>query len=160
MCGRKLIAKYGAAASRQDGMIPAHLLGNMWAQEWGNIYDLVAPPPRRRPTIWARFWPAGMRTPKAVVGFGENFFKSLGFEALPGPFWQRSMLTRPADHDAVCHASAWDIDFDKDVRLKMCIHGTSDDFVTVHHELGHLYYDLSYRKQPLSVPQWRERWIS
>jgi len=144
----KLIAKYGAAAARKDGMIPAHLLGNMWAQEWGNVYDLVAPAAAPPTYDLGEILSSRHADAKTVVGFGENFFKSLGFEALPGPFWQRSMLTRPVDHDAVCHASAWDIDFSTDVRLKMCIHGTSDDFVTVHHELGHLYYDLSYRNQP------------
>lgn len=144
----RLAAKYGAAAQRKDGMIPAHLLGNMWAQEWGNIYDIVAPASAPATYDLGQILTTRRADAKTVVGFGEGFFKSLGFEALPGPFWQRSMLTRPADHEAVCHASAWDIDFDTDVRLKMCIHGTSDDFVTVHHELGHLYYDLSYRKQP------------
>jgi len=144
----KLAAKYGSDAERPDGMIPAHLLGNMWAQEWGDIYDLVAPSSAPPTYDIGEILTNRHADAKAVVGFGENFFKSLGFEALPGPFWQRSMLTRPVDHEAVCHASAWDIDFDTDVRLKMCIHGTSDDFVTVHHELGHLYYDLSYRKQP------------
>jgi peptidyl-dipeptidase A len=144
----RLVAKYGAAAERKDGMIPAHLLGNMWAQEWGNVYDIVAPASAPATYDLGRILAERKADAKAVVGFGENFFKSLGFQSLPGPFWQRSMLTRPVDHDAVCHASAWDIDLDMDVRLKMCIHGTSDDFVTVHHELGHLYYDLSYRKQP------------
>ena len=145
----RLIAKYGAAAERKDGMIPAHLLGNMWAQEWGNIYDIVAPASAPPTYDLGQILAERKADAKTMVGYGENFFKSLGFEPLPGPFWQRSMLTRPLDHDAVCHASAWDIDLDTDVRLKMCIHGTSDDFVTVHHELGHLYYDLSYRKQPL-----------
>ena len=149
----KLVAKYGADAERKDGMIPAHLLGNMWAQQWGDISDLVAPPSQGEaaaPAIYdlGEILTSRKADAKTVVGFGENFFKSLGFEALPGPFWQQSMFTRPADHEAVCHASAWDINFDTDVRLKMCIHGSSDDFVVVHHELGHLYYDLSYRKQP------------
>jgi peptidyl-dipeptidase A len=144
----RLVAKYGAAAERKDGMIPAHLLGNMWAQEWGNIYDLVAPASAPPTYDLGQILTERKADAKAVVGFGEGFFKSLGFEPLPGPFWQRSMFTRPLDHEAVCHASAWDIDAETDVRLKMCIHGTSDDFTTVHHELGHLYYDLSYRRQP------------
>lgn len=145
----RLAAKYGAAAERKDGMIPAHLLGNMWAQEWGNIYDIVAPPSAPATYDLGDILTKRKADAKAIVGFGENFFKSLGFEELPGPFWKRSMLTRPLDHEAVCHASAWDVDMDTDVRLKMCIHGTSDDFVTVHHELGHLYYDLAYRQQPV-----------
>ena len=95
-------------------------------------------------------------TPKQVVEYGENFFKSLGFQTLPGTFWERSQFTRPRDREVVCHASAWDVDFDQDVRLKVCIHGTTDDFITVHHELGHIYYDLAYRKQPFSIPQRRQ----
>ncbi len=144
----KLVAKYGADADRKDGMIPAHLLGNMWSQEWGNVYDLVAPP--AAPTTYdvGAILKERKTTPRQMVEYGENFFGSLGFEKLPDTFWQRSMLSRPADRDVVCHASAWDIDFDRDVRLKVCLHQTSDDFVTTHHELGHVYYDLSYRKQP------------
>ena len=83
-----------------------------------------------------------------MVQYGESFFESLGYQPLPATFWERSLLTKPADRDVVCHASAWDIDSDKDVRLKLCIHETSDDFTTVHHELGHTYYDLAYRNQP------------
>ncbi len=146
---RKLIAKYGAAAQRKDGMIPAHMLGNMWAQEWGNVYDLVAPPATPATYNLGDILKARKSTPRQVVEFGENFFVSLGFQKLPELFWQRSLLARPADRDVVCHASAWAIDLDQDVRLKMCIQNASDDFVTVHHELGHIYYDLAYRKQPV-----------
>jgi peptidyl-dipeptidase A len=145
---RKLIQKYGAVAQRKDGMIPAHLLGNMWAQEWGNIYDLVAPPAAPASYDIGEILQQRKTTAKQVVQYGEGFFKSLGLEALPDTFWQRSMLTRPADRDVVCHASAWHVDFDQDVRLKVCLHDTTDDFVTVHHELGHIYYFLAYRKQP------------
>jgi peptidyl-dipeptidase A len=144
----KLVGKYGAAAERKDGMIPAHLLGNMWAQEWGNVYDLVAPPATPATYDIGEILKQRNTTPREVVEYGENFFKSLGFQSLPATFWERSMITRPRDREVVCHASAWDVDFDQDVRLKVCIHGTTDDFITVHHELGHVYYDLSYRKQP------------
>ena len=145
---RKLVAKYGAAADRKDGMIPAHLLGNMWAQEWGNIYDIVAPPAAPPAYDIGRILQQNKTTPKQVVQYGEDFFHSLGLQSLPGTFWQRSLLARPADRDVVCHASSWDVDNDLDVRLKLCIHGTTDDFITVHHELGHTYYFLAYRKQP------------
>ncbi len=145
---RRLIEKYGAVADRADGMIPADLLGNMWAQEWGNIYDIVTPP--SAPTAYdvAKALQTKNTDAKQMVSYGENFFKSLGFQSLPETFWQRSQLTRPRDRDVVCHASAWDIDSDQDVRLKVCIHITADDFITVHHELGHVYYDLAYRHQP------------
>src|SRR5580698_3139127 len=145
---RKLIQKYGVAAQRSDGMIPAHLLGNMWGQEWGNIYDLVAPPAAPPAYDIGEILQQRKTTAKQIVQYGEGFFQSLGLQTLPDTFWQRSMLTRSADRDVVCHASAWQVDFDQDVRLKVCLHGTTDDFVTVHHELGHIYYFLAYRKQP------------
>jgi peptidyl-dipeptidase A len=145
----KLIGKYGAIANRRDGMIPADLLGNMWAQEWGNIYDLVAPPAAPQTYDLGAILTSRKTTPKQLVGYGENFFRSLGLQQLPGTFWERSLFARPADRDVVCHASSWDIDLDLDVRLKVCLHDTSDDFVTVHHELGHTYYFLAYRHQPL-----------
>jgi peptidyl-dipeptidase A len=144
----KLIARYGASAERPDGMIPADLLGNMWAQEWGNIYDLVAPPSAPPTHDLGKILQAKQVDARGVVHYGERFFQSLGFSALPETFWQRSMLTKPRDRDVVCHASAWDVDNDMDVRLKLCIHITSDDFITVHHELGHNYYQLAYRRQP------------
>ncbi len=145
---KKLIAKYGAEAERPDGMIPAHLLGNMWAQEWGNIYDLVAPQAAPSTADIGKVLQERNVDARGVVTYGEHFFQSLGFEALPETFWQRSMLTKPRDRDVVCHASAWDIDNDQDVRLKVCLHVTTDDFTTVHHELGHNYYQLAYRHQP------------
>jgi peptidyl-dipeptidase A len=145
---RKLIQKYGAVAQRSDGMIPAHLLGNMWAQEWGNIYDLVAPPAAPPAYDIGGILQQRKTTAKQIVQYGEGFFQSLGLQTLPDTFWQRSMLTRPADREVVCHASAWQVDFDQDVRLKVCLHGTTDDFITVHHELGHIYYFLAYRNQP------------
>jgi peptidyl-dipeptidase A len=145
---RKLIAKYGADAKRADGMIPAHLLGNMWAQEWGNIYDLTAPAEAYKTADIGETLQEKHVDARGVVTYGEHFFESLGFGALPETFWQRSMLTKPRDRDVVCHASAWDVDNDQDVRLKLCIHVTTDDFTTVHHELGHNYYQMAYRNQP------------
>ena len=144
----RLIQKYGAIADRPDGMIPAHLLGNMWAQEWGNVYDIVAPPAAPATYNIGEILNARKTQPKQLVGYGEDFFKSLGFQPLPATFWVRSQFVRPRDRDVVCHASAWDVDNDMDVRLKMCIHISSDDFVTVHHELGHNFYQMAYRTQP------------
>jgi peptidyl-dipeptidase A len=145
---KRLIQKYGAVADRKDGMIPADLLGNMWAQEWGNIYDIVAPDSAPPTYDVGRILQERHADAKRIVQYGESFFESLGYQPLPATFWERSLLTKPVDRDVVCHASAWDVDSDQDVRLKFCIHGTSDDFTTVHHELGHLYYDLAYRNQP------------
>jgi peptidyl-dipeptidase A len=144
----KLSQKYGKEVVAEDRPIPAHLLGNMWAQTWGNIYPLLAPETGGRGYDLTQILKARNTDPKQMVRYGESFFTSLGFEQLPPTFWERSMLTKPLDHDAVCHASAWDIDFEKDVRLKMCIQINEEDFTTVHHELGHNYYQMAYSGQP------------
>lgn len=189
----RLIAKYGAVADRKDGLIPAHLLGNMWAQEWGNIYDVVAPtdpklnqfkPVDLKAALEAqiqqndpktalafdceRFQAQGLparaqisgcynsdpqhaaqlAAGQAMVHYGENFFKSLGFAPLPATFWQRSQFVHPRDRDVVCHASAWDINSVDDLRVKMCIEVNADYFTTVHHELGHNFYQRAYDQQP------------
>ena len=175
----RLIAKYGKAAERADGMIPAQLLGNMWAQEWGNIYDIVAP---TDPKL-AQFKPvdlesalkkqiaekdpaaapafkdstdltsdaghaASLAAGRDMVHYGEDFFKSLGFAPLPATFWERSLFVHPRDREVVCHASAWDVDYNNDLRVKMCIEVNADYFTTVHHELGHNFYQRAYNKQP------------
>ncbi len=145
---RKLSEKYGKDIVPENGPIPAHLLGNMWAQAWGNIYPLLAPQTGDRGYDLTRILVERKTEPKQMVHYGESFFTSLGFEQLPPTFWERSMLVKPVDHEAVCHASAWDVDFEKDVRLKMCIQINEVDFTTVHHELGHNYYQMAYSKQP------------
>ena len=145
---RKLIEKYGDAARRPDGMIPGELLGNMWAQEWGNIYDVVAPPSGPMPYDLGAILKARNTDPQQLVRYGEGFYKSLGFDPLPETFWKRSMLAHPRDRDVVCHPSAWDVDNQRDVRIKACFQPTANDFVTVHHELGHNYYQMAYRNQP------------
>jgi peptidyl-dipeptidase A len=175
----RLIAQYGKAADRPDGLIPAHLLGNMWAQEWGNIYDIVAPTdpklaqfkpldleaalkkqiasndPAAAPSFGTTVDPtsdaghaAHLAAAKDMVRYGESFFKSLGFPPLPPTFWERSQFVHPRDRDVVCHASAWDINFADDLRVKMCIEVNADYFTTVHHELGHNFYQRAYDKQP------------
>ncbi len=153
----KLIEKYGAVAERPDGMIPAHLLGNMWAQEWGNVYDIVAPAPaaggfKMYDLEGALKKQIGNVPPleagKKMTKYGEGFFTSLGFEPLPATFWERSQFIKPRDRDVVCHASAWNVDNDQDLRIKMCITVDADNFTTVHHELGHNFYQRAYRKQP------------
>jgi peptidyl-dipeptidase A len=120
----------------------------MWAQEWGNIYDVVAPPSGPMPYDLGAILKARNTDPQQLVRYGEGFYKSLGFDPLPETFWKRSMLAHPRDRDVVCHASAWDVDNQRDVRIKACFQPTADDFVTVHHELGHNYYQMAYRNQP------------
>jgi len=144
----KLAEKYGPTVVSEDKPIPAHLLGNMWAQTWGNVYPLLAPANADRGYDLTSTLTSRNTDAKQMVRFGEGFFTSLGFEALPASFWERSMLTKPADREVVCHASAWDIDYEKDVRLKMCIQINEEDFSVVHHELGHNYYQMAYSKQP------------
>jgi peptidyl-dipeptidase A len=144
----KLSEKYGKDVVAEDKPIPAHLLGNMWAQQWGNIYPLLAPQAGDRGYDLTKILVERKTDPKSLVRYGESFFTSLGFEQLPPTFWERSMFVKPVDHEAVCHASAWDLDFEKDVRLKMCIQINEVDFTTVHHELGHNYYQMAYSRQP------------
>ncbi len=175
----RLIAKYGKAADRADGMIPAQLLGNMWAQEWGNIYDVVAPTDpkisqfkpvdleaalkqqiaEKDPAAGPAFatgsdlssdagYAARLAAAKQMVHYGENFFTSLGFAPLPKTFWERSQFVHPRDREVVCHASAWDVDAVDDLRVKMCIEVNADYFTTVHHELGHNFYQRAYNRQP------------
>jgi peptidyl-dipeptidase A len=145
---RKLSEKYGQDVVSLDKPIPAHLLGNMWAQTWSNIYPLLAPANADRGYDLTTILKARNTDPKQMVRYGESFFTSLGFEQLPPTFWERSLFTKPVDHDVVCHASAWDLDFEKDVRLKMCIQINEEDFSVVHHELGHNYYQMAYSGQP------------
>jgi len=176
---KRLIARYGKAADRPDGMIPAQLLGNMWAQEWGNIYDLVAPEDPKlsqfkpiylemalkqqiaakdfaaAPAFQAQTdlssdagYSAKLAAGKDMVHYGESFFTSLGFAPLPKTFWERAQFIHPRDREVVCHASAWDVDSADDLRVKMCIEVNADYFTTVHHELGHNFYQRAYNHQP------------
>ena len=145
----KLNEKYGDDIQPASGPIRADLLGNMWAQEWGNIYPLVAPEGAGDLgyDIGELLEEQG-KGPLDMVKIGEGFYSSLGFEPLPETFWERSMFTKPADREVVCHASAWDVDNKDDIRIKMCIKVNADDFVTIHHELGHNYYQRAYNDQP------------
>jgi len=145
----QLNQRYGPSVVPPEGMIPADLLGNPWAQEWGNIYPLVAPANTRPAYDLDELLKAKHVDALGMVHFGENFFKSLGFAPLPQTFWERSLFTKPRDRDVVCHASAWDIDNKEDVRLKVCLQPRADDFITVHHELGHNIYQRAYMNQPL-----------
>ena len=145
----KLNQKYGNSIQPATGPIRADLLGNMWAQEWGNIYDLVAPKGAGDLGFdIGELLEAKKKDPVEMVKMGEGFYSSLGLAPLPATFWQRSQITRPRDREVVCHASAWDLDNKDDLRIKMCTKVNSDDFVTIHHELGHNYYQRAYNQQP------------
>jgi peptidyl-dipeptidase A len=144
----QLNKKYGDAVVPLDKPIPAHLLGNMWAQDWTNIYDLVAPPDADPGYDLTKLLEAKNLDAKGMVKYGENFFTSLGFAPLPETFWERSMITQPRDRNVVCHASAWDIDSQDDLRIKMCTKINAEDFRTIHHELGHNFYQRAYKNLP------------
>jgi peptidyl-dipeptidase A len=140
--------QYGNEVQPAEGPIRADLLGNLWAQEWGNIYDVVAPRGTREAYDLTQLLTRANYTPEKIVRQGEAFFSSLGFAPLPQTFWERSMITQPRDREVQCHASAWDVDNVEDLRIKMCTRVNGDDFVTVHHELGHNYYQRAYNRQP------------
>ncbi|MEM8827596.1 MAG: M2 family metallopeptidase, partial [Pseudomonadota bacterium] len=145
----KLNEKYGDDIQPATGPIRADLLGNMWAQEWGNIYDIVAPAGAGDVGYdLTELLTTKDYTPLKIVQTGETFFSSLGFAPLPESFYERSQITAPADREVVCHASAWNIDNIDDLRIKMCTKVNAGDFVTVHHELGHNYYQRAYNQQP------------
>ncbi len=144
----KLHEKYGDAVPA-TGPLPAHLLGNIWAQDWSNIYPLVAPPRSDRGYSLTDILKRRKLGPLDMVRTGERFYTSLGFAPLPKTFWERSLFVRPHDRDVVCHASAWDIDLESDLRIKMCIDQTEEDFSTIHHELGHNFYQRAYAGQPI-----------
>jgi peptidyl-dipeptidase A len=144
----KLNAKYGDVVQAKTGPIRADLLGNMWAQEWGNIYDIVAPAGSGDIGYdIGDLLKAKNIDEIGMVKIGEGFFSSLGFAPLPESFYARSQFLKPRDREVVCHASAWNIDNVDDLRIKMCIKVNSSDFVTIHHELGHNYYQRAYNQQ-------------
>ncbi|MDQ2869267.1 MAG: M2 family metallopeptidase [Acidobacteriota bacterium] len=143
----KLREKYGDAVPA-SGPIPAHLLGNMWAQDWSNVYPLVAPKGADPGYDLTAILKGRGTDALQMVRYGEGFFTSLGFDPLPKTFWERSLFTRPRDREVVCHASAWDVDNVNDLRIKMCIDITAEDFSTIHHELGHNFYQRAYNGKP------------
>ena len=144
----RLREKYGAAVP-EAGPIPAHLLGNLWQQDWSNIYDIVAPAGERQAFSLTDTLKARKIDAVEMVRIGERFFSSLGFAPLPKTFWERSLFVKPRDREVVCHASAWDVDSVEDLRIKMCIDQTAEDFATIHHELGHNYYQRAYNRLPM-----------
>lgn len=145
----QLANRYGADKVRPGEPIPAHLFGNLWAQQWNKIYDdLLQPYPAVQVESADRALQAQNWDPVRMTKSAESFYTSLGLPSLPATFWERSMLARPRDREVVCHASAWSIDTREDVRIKMCMRPTEEELFTIYHELGHTYYQLSYNRQP------------
>jgi len=145
----KLGEHYGTDKVPQDGPIPAHLLGNMWAQEWGFIYDIMEPYAGVSDLDVDSTLRKKNYSPQEMVRSAEDFYVSLGFDRLPETFWERSLFTEPRDRDVVCHASAWNLDGEDDLRIKMCIKQTYDELRVIYHELGHNYYQRAYNEQPM-----------
>jgi peptidyl-dipeptidase A len=143
----KLGEHYGEDKVPQDQPIPAHLLGNMWAQTWDFLYDIMEPYPGTADFDVDTTLKTKNLSPQEMTRSAENFYVSLGMHRLPDTFWERSMFTRPADRDVVCHASAWGLDGGNDLRIKMCIKQTYDELKVIYHELGHNYYQSAYKDQ-------------
>jgi peptidyl-dipeptidase A len=144
----KLHQRYGEQVP-VDGPMPAHLLGNIWAQDWSNLYDIVGPANGAGNVSITDVLRTRKVPPVEMTRYAERFFTSLGFEPLPHTFWERSLFVKPRDREVVCHASAWNINSVDDVRFKMCIDQTAEDFIAIHHELGHVFYTREYAKLPV-----------
>lgn len=142
---------YGDDIVPDEGSIPAHLLGNMWAQSWQNVYDIVYKEKSvGKPIDITQVIAEKNLSEIDMVEISEQFFLSLGFDPLPDTFYERSLFVKPVDRAVVCHASAWDIDSaNQDLRIKMCIEKNEEDFSTIHHELGHIFYYQAYKDQPV-----------
>ncbi|MCI4358656.1 MAG: M2 family metallopeptidase [Thermoplasmata archaeon] len=145
---KRLSTVYGPTLVPPAGPIPAHLLGNMWSQTWEHIYPVLAPSESGAGYDLTQILKERGVDERELVRIAERFFLSVGFERLPATFWDRSMFVKPAGREVLCHASAWDIDFVDDLRIKMCIDVTEEEFYVVHHELGHNFYQRAYRDQP------------
>ena len=144
----KLHEKYGDEVPA-DGPIPAYLLGNIWAQDWSNVYSLVAPAGMKKAVPLDDILKQRKTQPLEMARIAERFFTSLGFDPLPKTFWERSLFVKPRDREVVCHASAWDVNSVDDLHIKMCIDPTEEDFTTIHHELGHNFYQRAYDTLPV-----------
>lgn len=149
----RLSKKFGTEKVAASGPIPAHVLGNMWAQEWANVYPLVEPYAGQASLDVTKKLKEQKYDEKKLVKLGESFFTSMGMDPLPESFWKNSQFTKPRDRDVVCHASAWDVGFSNDLRIKMCIKVDEEDLITIHHELGHDYYFMNYFKKPMLFQQ-------
>ena len=149
----KLRKRYGKEKVPDHAPIPSPLLGNMWAQEWNNIADLVVPYPGEPSLDVTAKLKSGHWDAVKMTRQGERFFTGLGFDPLPATFWQRSLFTRPRDREVVCHASAWDVSYGGDLRVKVCLEPTEEDLVTIHHELGHDFYFQRYDSRSILFQQ-------
>jgi peptidyl-dipeptidase A len=149
----KLNERYGDQLVPLDQPIPAHLVGNMWAQDWSHLYPLLTPVPQQTSLDVTTQLKAKGYKARSLTRLAEEFFTSLGLDPLPQSFWERSLFEKPQDRDVVCHASAWDVHLNNDLRLKMCIKIDREDLITLHHELGHHYYYQAYYTLPVLLQE-------
>ncbi|CAL1534584.1 unnamed protein product [Lymnaea stagnalis] len=147
---RKLKQIYGNDRFPSSGHIPAHLLGNMWGQQWNNL-GVELTPFKGKPSLDVTHEMVRQNyTALKIFQTANDFFKSLGMIEMPDSFWKDSLLEKPEDgRDLVCHASAWDFSNRKDFRIKQCIVITAEDLETAHHEMGHIEYFLQYKDLPV-----------
>ena len=150
---KRLREKYGPELVKEGAPIPAHLLGNMWSQTWNNVYPLLEPYPGIGSVDVTKALVGQKYDEVRMVKTAEGFFTSLGLDPLPATFWERSLFKKPRDREVVCHASAWDVHYNDDLRIKMCIQITEEELGVVHHELGHNYYYHSYYQLPMLFQQ-------
>ncbi len=146
----KLNDYYGDDIVSKSGPLPVHLLGNMWGQSWSNIYDIIYTQDSELNSIdVTKIIEEKSLSEIEMVEYAEDFFISIGFKSLPNTFWERSLFVKPKDRSVVCHASAWNLDpVNNDLRIKMCIEKNEEDFITIHHELGHIFYYQAYNHLP------------
>ncbi|NXG01256.1 ACE2 enzyme, partial [Sakesphorus luctuosus] len=139
---------YGPKLISSTGCLPAHLLGDMWGRFWTNLYALTVPyPAKPNIDVTSAMVQKGWNAIK-IFEAAEAFFTSIGLYNMTDGFWRNSMLTEPTDgRKVVCHPTAWDLG-KNDYRIKMCTKVTMDDFLTAHHEMGHIEYDMAYSAQP------------
>jgi len=133
---------------QKNGPLPAHILGNMWAQQWDGVYQMTVPYPGKvsvdvTPTMKAKNY-----TVLKMFKLSEEFFTSLNLSAMTDTFWKKSIIEKLEDREMICHASAWDFHDGEDFRIKMCTNVNLDDLKTVHHEMGHIQYFQQYKNQP------------
>ena len=145
---RRLGEKYGTDRVPASGPIPAHLLGNMWAQSWEGIYPLLAPPAADPGVDLTQILVTKATTAEQMVRSRGAVLRLPRIRTAPGHVLDALDAGPAEEREVVCHASAWDLDYEEDLRIKMCIEITADDFQTIHHELGHNYYQRAYRHQP------------
>jgi peptidyl-dipeptidase A len=142
----ELARRYGKPVPEE---LPAHWLPNRWGQSWSELVSVAGLD--LNPVLKAK-------EPEWLIRQAEEFYKSLGFAALPASFWEKSTLY-PLPKDSPFkknnHASAWHIDLERDVRCLMSVEPNADWWETTHHELGHIYYYLEYAR-PEVPPLLRE----